>query len=1146
MLCSCVGSPTGVGSIVRPCAKQDGALWIHVLDDEGKDVKDVTAKKNGGDPKPTEGNGLSRYDPLPEGEYTASIGDLSTDLAKEYEIPARREEKVRVSQGQITYAGFELKRKALLQVHVVKAGDGSVVFDDSDIEVVEGTDKPPTGKTAATGILKYLDSFGKVRSGDYKVKATLKADHAKKFATVKDFGAATEDRKIDPGGDETVIIEVEPKNLVAPKIEAEYKVVLLDRKLAQYQDKPGEKPLKPDPTRVEISLLENDASLPDQPYGGSHHPAQGGTVTCTPADRVDIFFDDTCTLPLPGSGELTGEQLKPGAPLKLYLRGKNPGKFTIKVVLKPPADRFIVNDDKTVELEMGVVELQMTLHQYLRADFDGLKVDPDVPPPAGKNYNPMTNPNSSKEYHKDLLAHYHKRLKDLVLPPQKPMSDREKIAALARLLSVQDNGSRGRAKLVVKVLVDAQWPAVPDDYQIYLNRTNLSGGVSVYEAETDGDPLPFPVSKGLKISELKAAEKVFWIEGASGTKAAADVQLDLALDRDEGGLEKEAKRNGDAARFTVVDFQSMKVDYTHDPAQPLRWDEATERCYVNVVAGAAGRKYKFAVQLTEKVQGVRVFFMLAPDPRNQTKDNSGIAVPAGGKIYWNPNIPLTLSGPDAGCFEIRNKTQLYMVDGVLSKARKATYKVYVGGTYSDGSVPLLRFQSGAVDGRDTTAGYLVKTYTIADFPRTEEQIWKWDTVDRTEVKHKDKTNRDDYFPVSMLTDNQGVAKQDMVLSRWGGDVFTPVCFIDQDPHLARYVEGHADLGKRAPYQAKKKTKVWRRGWLQKVIVAGLKAMPDFPAAIAQYVPLRADIIQHTDLVIPRATVNAFNPRAIYPRYMIQVNGGREDSIVVSDPNKAQFFNTFAPAADKPNMIPVMVCDAQWDPDGTSDPARSPERRKNAFPIDIETDVNGDEFGVLDPPLKTGTTLLKSGTWKARDWDDSLNGGAGDWGPIRSGPLVAADVDINPDRTSLSSVRVALPAAANATHASKIWIENLVVRKAGIYLGESFDQRILSVYEPTEPVDFQNTIAHELGHAYAQVMYPTTPNAAGDPVPVQQQTDLLNIPKHPVSKDMGQGNHCRHLVNRCVMYDSGPTLGSMNNFCPICHPYLLILDMSVIT
>lgn len=1151
MTCGCVGTPVPMGTVVKPCQNQDGGLWIHVLDDEGKNVKEVIGKKNGGDAKPSDDGGLVRYDPLPEGVYTASIGALTGTAAKEYELPARVEEKVHVAKGQISYAGFELKRRAQLKIRVEKAGDPSVVFTDAEVEVADGPDKPPKGKTAA-GILSFLEGFGKVKSGLYKVKATLKPEDAKKYATVKDFATEVVEKSVSPGGDETVIVEVEPKNLLRPKIEAEYKVVLLDRGLGAHQDRPGEAKIKPDPTRVEITLEEKDASAPDKDYGGTHHGGTVGVLTCTPAN-VDIFLDEACTpeKALPVNGELTAEQLKAGTPLKLYLRGKTAGKCKLKIVLKDPVDRFLAASTDAVEFEVGVVELVMTLHHFVAADFDTKKVNPWVAPPgAGKNYDPLSPGNNCADYHKDWLADYHKRMKDLVLPDQKAMTDQQKIAGKGRLLSTLAKGGSSRAKLVVKALVGAQWPDVPDDYVIYLNRVNTSGGVRIFDAEVDGDALAFPVGKGMKVSELKAAEKVFWVEGLEATKKPADVQLDLTLDRDDGGLAKEPKRNGDAARFTVVGFKSMKLEFTPEADKPVRWDPATERAYVNLVAGDDGRKYTFGVQLSEEMAGVKVHFALCPDPNNQKAANSGVDIPKGGEVKWDDTVALTLSGADAGCFEVRDLKKVYLKDGVCSVARKAVYWVQVHGTYSDGSVSQYRYGVAATEGQDTTAGVLKVTFSAAQFVPTREKLWKWHEVDKS-VKSKDKTNPDDYFHLSAVTDAKGYAKVDLWLSRYGGDVFVPSCYIDQDVHMARYVEGHTDLGKREPFHAEKKVKVWRRAWLQKVVVKGV-AMPDFGQAISQYDRVRAEVVQHTDLELERATVNGYNPRGIYPRYMIEVNGGTADAVVVSDPNKGQFFNTFAAKADKPNMIPVLVCDAQWDPKGQTQATSTPPRRKNAYPIEVDVDVKKKGIGVLDPPLQGGTLLI-SGTCKAQEWDDALRAPTDDpllpptgwWGAEREVPLAATDVDINRDRTSLSKVRVRLPDAINATHASQIWIEDLVVKKAGIFLGESSDQKILAVYDPAEQQDFQNTIAHEVGHAFSQVMYPSTPTPHGEPTPMQARTNPLKVPAHPNTKDEEAGNHCRHLMNRCVMYDSGPTLGALDQYCAICHPYLLVLDMSKI-
>jgi hypothetical protein len=82
-----------------------------------------------------------------------------------------------------------------------------------------------------------------------------------------------------------------------------------------------------------------------------------------------------------------------------------------------------------------------------------------------------------------------------------------------------------------------------------------------------------------------------------------------------------------------------------------------------------------------------------------------------------------------------------------------------------------------------------------------------------------------------------------------------------------------------------------------------------------------------------------------------------------------------------------------------------------------------------------------------------------------------------------------------------------------------------VYEPADPVDFQNTIAHEIGHAFKQV---TKVRPAG-------------IPAHPHQYDK-QGSHCRHATDKCVMYESGPIVGSFNRYCDVCHPYVLVQDM----
>ena len=397
--------------------------------------------------------------------------------------------------------------------------------------------------------------------------------------------------------------------------------------------------------------------------------------------------------------------------------------------------------------------------------------------------------------------------------------------------------------------------------------------------------------------------------------------------------------------------------------------------------------------------------------------------------------------------------------------------------------------------------------------------WTWQDIGSS-AKRKDKNKPKDLLHLSAKTDAEGEASCELVLSQFGGDVFHPAAYLSaSDPHLAKFFHGHADLGTRKPVLAANKIIVWRKIWFQKVAVEGL-APPALGPAVAQWERVKVEAIQAADLAVSRATVDGYNPIAIYPRYMIEVNGGNADALVVSDKNKGQFFSGFSKEDDKPNKIPILVCDAQWDPEGKVTWANIADIPNANFPVTLDTGSP-----VLSPPLQGGD--LASGKWEAWDW----NAAANDWENKRSGTLGANDVTIDPTRDKKTKISVRRPAGltdANAT--THVTLTNLKVKVAGSYLGESFKKRILAVYNPTQAADFQNTIVHEMGHAYDQVNH---------------KGPAKGIPKHPVQVDLGQGNHCHHLTNKCVMYDSGPIVGSLNRFCDVCHPYLLAQDMTKI-
>jgi hypothetical protein len=243
-------------------------------------------------------------------------------------------------------------------------------------------------------------------------------------------------------------------------------------------------------------------------------------------------------------------------------------------------------------------------------------------------------------------------------------------------------------------------------------------------------------------------------------------------------------------------------------------------------------------------------------------------------------------------------------------------------------------------------------------------------------------------------------------------------------------------------------------------------------------------------------------------------------VVVSDTNKAQFFTSVVAEADKPVKIPILVCDAQWDPGGTSGAIDS-KANATSFPLAMHMGTL-----VIDPPLQGGK-LLVSGDWTAAEPD-----GHGGWTNKRNGTLADGDVYVDPKRTDLEHARVKGPAGVAPVAGTRIWISDLVVQGAnGPYLGEysPSKKRILAVYDQTTKADmddFPNTLVHEIGHAFHQIMH--------------KQTE--GIPKHPEQKDLGQGNHCRHLKNKCVMYDSGPVAGTLNRYCDVCHPYMQLVDM----
>ena len=112
----------------------------------------------------------------------------------------------------------------------------------------------------------------------------------------------------------------EAANVVEPKVELEYKIVLFDRKLSGKQ-KSGETKILPSPTYIEASVTQ---TKPEIPYDKT------GKLTFTPSN-VDAFTDEACTKSF--NRDLTAAELIGAQPTKIWLRGTKEGKYNVKLTL---------------------------------------------------------------------------------------------------------------------------------------------------------------------------------------------------------------------------------------------------------------------------------------------------------------------------------------------------------------------------------------------------------------------------------------------------------------------------------------------------------------------------------------------------------------------------------------------------------------------------------------------------------------------------------------------------------------------------------------------------------------------------------------------------------------------------------------------
>lgn len=362
-------------------------------------------------------------------------------------------------------------------------------------------------------------------------------------------------------------------------IDTEYKVVLFDKGLSQHQDS-SETPLPASPTCIQV-YIKKIAS--ENQYKGE------GTLKCSNSN-VEFYLDKEYKTVFDINTKITFEQLTQKEKFKIYLKGKTAGKFDLTLELDESGTSSIIT--KKCEQKMGVVKIETELYQY-----------------------DTSNP-----------------------PAEVLISDEDKIKK-GRLLHKQIGDNHGRAKLILKKIDSTQWPDGCDDYIITMSANKTGGQVILFDAAEKGNKinLPYTITK----KNLESADQNIWVEGNVDSDKICDAQLDFGIDRPDdkdNKLEKEIKHYGDFMRFTVVTVERVAPEEvfdesTADAAKLTDYKGNKYKVFINTATANVNdkRKLKIKAKLSKKLQGIKLYFMLAPDKDNGKAANYGYDLPG----TWN-------------------------------------------------------------------------------------------------------------------------------------------------------------------------------------------------------------------------------------------------------------------------------------------------------------------------------------------------------------------------------------------------------------------------------------------------------------------------------------------------------------------------------
>jgi hypothetical protein len=371
--CTCAEeSSNELGAVADNCPeKKTAAVWVHVMDDRGIDVRGV-GTMNDTDRERTGADGTAVFESVEPGPHTAQLEPLFPDLLVLYEKPESKPRSITVLAGQIAYVPYQLFRRPVVNVKVLQK-DPRKLFDGATATMI-GPEK-----WSADTVDGVLAEPWHVTAGPYELKVTLADEDADTYATTLDFASTPEKITLVTGEEREVVVEVEAINVVTPVVAMAEKVLVIDH-WPENREALAE--------CVELSLTQTNTA---------HRYAKDVTFTCASDTDVEAFLDEACSEGKQLRGTLNSgvvlpkpeqDDLRNGKTVKVYLRGKTQaGALAISLDLADPADRFVKLGEKP---DPVAAEVQLLVRPHVKiawedgAGVDGVKVALD---PDGDNHN---------------------------------------------------------------------------------------------------------------------------------------------------------------------------------------------------------------------------------------------------------------------------------------------------------------------------------------------------------------------------------------------------------------------------------------------------------------------------------------------------------------------------------------------------------------------------------------------------------------------------------------------------------------------------------------------------------------------------------------------------------------------------------------